>query len=505
MPARASFRAALLWSYLMKLGEHGLSTLLAFLLAAILGPERFGLVAMATAYLMLARAIVDQGLSAAIVQRADLQPIHLDSAFWMVAAGSVCLTGASLALSGWWAGVNDLPQLGLVIAVLSAGIPLDGLVVIQQAWLQRELDIRALAIRTNVAVLCGGVVGLAAALSGFGVWALVAQQLVAKLVSLVLLWGMSPWRPRLRFSRSAAADLFRFSSGTLLSRLGIYVNSRSDAILMGLFFGPTAVGIYRLATRLVTMVNETMVRSVHFVSFPELSQHQGDRAAFTASLERSIRFATSASMPLLAVFAATSPELLTFMGLRWAPAVGCLSVLCIAGMLESITMVTGPLLQAAGRPHALALLLWSHAIPSAAMIAGVAMLMPSDDVSEQAMAIAASRTVLMLLVFLPIAWTILVRVGGLRTARAARALVPPLLGALVGIAVAGLLRHPLQLLPGPRWLSGGSLIAVSLLGTGLGMLALDTELRSFLMARVLGGSPFGAADASEVRGVRRPK
>ena len=164
-----------------------------FLLAALLGPHDFGVVAMALVFIALRPACCrSRASSTAIIQREDLDDEHLDSAFWLNLVWCVVLAGAcALSLAGWWADVNDMPELGAVIQVLSLMIVIEGLEIVQQALMERQLDFKRLAIRTNVAVLLGGAVGLPLALAGAGVWALVGQQLMMATRLVALIWAMT--------------------------------------------------------------------------------------------------------------------------------------------------------------------------------------------------------------------------------------------------------------------------------------------------------------------------
>ena len=184
----------------------------------------------------------------------------------------IVLAAVGFALSGWWAGVNDTPELEDVLRVLSLSIVVSGLGIVQEAYLQRNLQFRKLAIRTNVAALAGGVAGLVLALTGAGVWSLVAQHMTSRCMSLVLLWAVSDWRPRFRFSRSHARDIVGFTTGVFVANIGGFVNRRSDILLMGLFFGPTVVGIYRLADRFVDALIELTMRPVGLVSLAHFSR-----------------------------------------------------------------------------------------------------------------------------------------------------------------------------------------------------------------------------------------
>src|SRR4051812_14255219 len=188
MASQRSFLNALKWAYSANWGEKAFSSVFTFALAAMLGPRDFGVVSIALIYIAFIQMLLNQGLLAALVQKKNLEASHLDTVFWTNLAFSLSLAGISILLSGWWGRVNHLPELGFVISALSVCIPIEGLAIVQVAVLQRDMDFKSLALRTNASVVLGGVVGVVMALAGYGIWALVAQQIVKDILALLLLW-----------------------------------------------------------------------------------------------------------------------------------------------------------------------------------------------------------------------------------------------------------------------------------------------------------------------------
>src|SRR5262249_13914324 len=153
----------------------------------------------------------------------------------------------SFVLSHWWANVNHAPKAAVIIPVLSLCIPIEGLALVQKTLLAREMDFKSLSIRSNLSVLAGGIVGLAMAFTGFGVWALVGQQITKDFTALLLLWKLSPWRPVFQFSLPHLKSLLGFSLSNFVAQLGIFADAQAGSILIALLMGPYGVGLYRLA------------------------------------------------------------------------------------------------------------------------------------------------------------------------------------------------------------------------------------------------------------------
>lgn len=431
---------AVRWAFALTFGRRAFSTIFTFVLAALLGPHDFGLVAMALIYITLLSLVMEQGVSTALVQRADTEPEHWDSAFWLNVVWCLLLTGVGIATSGLWANLNGEPELKPVVQVLSLLVIAEGLHMVQEAVLQRELRFKRLAIRSNVAAVLGGVTGLVLALNGAGVWALVAQQLVIEFSSVVLIWALSDWRPRLRFSMRHARELLPFSSGVFLSNLGGFLGQRADALLMGIFFGPTAVGIYRLADRFVEVLLEATLRPIGLVSLPVLSRFQGDREGLRKQVDSWLRATLVLTVPALLVLAVCSDELVQVLGDEWEPAKDVLKLLAIAGIAKAAIFFAGPVLFAVSRSHVRALMQWSIAALAAATVVAVGLLLTHASLNAQVLGMATSRVLLLLLIVAPISLVVISRVTGYRLRNLLPALPGPLLSGVAALAAVTALR-----------------------------------------------------------------
>jgi O-antigen/teichoic acid export membrane protein len=433
---QGSFFGSLRWAFYMTWADRTFGLVFTFLLAAILGPRDYGIVALALIYIAVVQLFMEGGIQTAVVQRENLEDHHLDSAFWVNLAWCLLLAGLSFALAGWWARLNGVPELENVVKVLSALLVIWGLTFVQLALFQREMRFRALAVRETVAVFVGGVLGVVLAVRGAGVWALVAQQLGFAVTQLVLLWGMSTWRPRFRFSRSHARDLVGFSSGVFLSNLGGFINRRADALLMGIFFGPVSVGLYRLADRFSDNVLELTMRPIGYVSLPFFSRLQNDRPALREAVARCVRTTLFLTVPAMAAMAACSGFLMAVIGSEWEPAADVLKLLAFVGIGKAIVFFTGPLLFAVARPHLRAVMLWALAALSAATVLLVGWLLTDDSSREQAIGMAASRAAFFLAIVIPVNVAVVCWITGLRPRQFVRWLWSPLAAAAAGIAPA---------------------------------------------------------------------
>ncbi|HEU4450251.1 MAG TPA: lipopolysaccharide biosynthesis protein [Gaiellaceae bacterium] len=476
---RRTFLGALKWAFAMNWGQRALGALFTFVLAAILGPYDFGVVAIALVYIALAHVFLEQGFATAIIQRDDLESDHLDSAFWLNLVWCLILAGVTVAVSGWWAEVNGAPVLQEVLSVLSLLLVIEGLNIVQQAYLQRKAEFKKLAIRTNVAALVGGVLGLALALAGAGVWSLVAQQLAMDATALVLIWILSPWRPGRRFSRRHARELLGFSTHVFVANFGGFVNRRADALLIGVFFGPAVVGVYRLADRFVDLLLDLTMRPVGLIALPLFSRLQRDRENLRAAVETCLRVTLVAAVPALLVLAACGDFLLGVMGSEWSSGVDALKLLAVAGIGKAVISFTGPLLFAVGRPAFRAVMLWLLGAASAAAVAVVAGLLETASDERQIFGVAASRAVLFVLVFVPVNLIIVRWLTGFGFREFARMAAAPTAAGVAAIAVVLLLRETTAIESAPP-IAGLAVAAVLAVATAVGtLLALDARAREY--------------------------
>jgi PST family polysaccharide transporter len=497
-----SFSNAIKWAYAANWGERAFGAIFTLGLAAILGPRDFGVVAIAMAYILFLQMFLDQGFLAALIQRPNLEAGHLDAVFWTDLALSLLLVSVSLAFGGWWGAENHSPEAGKVIAALSICIPIEGLAAVQGAILKRQMDFKALSIRANVAALAGGAVGIAMALAGFKVWSLVGQQIARDLTSLVLLWKLSAWRPRAKFSLKHLKDLTGFSIWNFTAQLGIFVEAQSSSVLLGFLFGPVAVGLYRIADRLTSSIVSMATTSIQSVSLPEFARLQNRPAELKKSVLNCIRLSSIVTLPGLSILAAASHSVMNVLGPQWAPATNATRLLCILGMCSVWVYFTGPLLQALSRTRQLAALEWARLTLGSLLIVGAGIWAHNSPVERQITAIALARLILFACLVTPVFLGILMRISRISFGDLGSALATSVIGSLAaaGAVLAFHLIGPLRWLSPVVLLAGDALIGIV---TGLAvMLAIDSSLRDMVQRSIR--SVVGISAVAPESGIEEP-
>ncbi|WP_168211865.1 oligosaccharide flippase family protein [Ruania zhangjianzhongii] len=465
-----SLRRATSWSYALSLGKMAISLSLAFVLAALLGPRAFGVIAMALVFINFVEMLQQQGLMPAIVSRKVLTDRHADTAFWLVTAVGLACTIAAVVIAPWWADLNGLPELAPVIRVLALTVPLTSTVVIHEALLRRNLAFKKLTVRTWVSLVAGGIAGVLGAVFGLGVWALVLQQVVTSVVVVIVLWTVSPWRPRFRVDRVAARELWSYSTRAASSSLGLFIGGRVDVLLTGLFFGPVVVGLYRLAQRLTSTAVDVTARGMQAVALPGLSGIQDDSTAFATRLLKMQRITSMLALPLLGLLAGAASPLEKILGQEWEGTATAIQLLAIMQAFTAISLLLGPALQARNRPGTLSIVIWISsglkvlALAAAAWLAG-----GSGGLIVLCVAMITATAMSSILIV-----AVAARVLGVRLADMMSAWVPGGVGALVAVVVTGGVVWVLSLAPLLELVIAG---AAGGLTAGLVVLAVSPELR----------------------------
>lgn len=339
------------WSTIENFGNQALYFLIFLLLARWLGSEAFGLVSLAGVFIGFMMVFADQGLGGAIIQRQELEPEHLDTAFWSNLAISTLLTLATLAAATPVGIFFKQPQLTPIICWLSLTFLLSGFSSVQQSLLRRQLAFKTLAIRSLLSMSVAGIVGVVVAYNGGGVWSLVCQQLVNRLVAVLTLWWVSDWRPGRKFSFKHFQDLFSFGINLLGGNILSFLTIRSDDFLIGYFLGPVALGYYSIAYRLLVAMTQVLNSTIQRVALPAFSRLQSEPARLEQAFFSVTRLVSFITFPAFLGMATLAPEIIqTLFGEKWLPSAPVMQFLALTGITQSLFTISGLVMAAVGKP-----------------------------------------------------------------------------------------------------------------------------------------------------------
>lgn len=243
------------------------------------------------------------------------------------------------------------PQIAPIIRCLSLGFIISAFSSVQEATFQRKLAFKSLAIRSLIAVVIGGIVGVTMAFMGFGVWSLVGQQLANSFVQVLVLWSVSDWRPGFRFSPKHFKELFSFGVNVMGMNLFNFLNRRSDDFLIGYFLGSIALGYYSVAYRLLLILTQLLTTIIVKVSLPTFSRLQQEPERLRNALYKAIQLTSLITFPGFLATVILAPELVTVIfGQEWSPSIPVMQVLNLIGILYAYFYFNGSVMMAVGKP-----------------------------------------------------------------------------------------------------------------------------------------------------------
>lgn len=310
------------------------------ILARMLVPADFGLVAMATVFTGFLQLLNEAGLGPAIVQGKEIDERHLSSVFWLNVAissgiGLAVFFGAGLIADFF--GEADVEE---ILQALSISFSLSALGQVQRAVLKRALDFRRLAIAQIIGVVVGGVVAIVMAAQGFGVWSIIARTLVEEAVVTVCLWVLARWRPHFIFNWQLTKPLVVFGAYLMLTGTLAYVSRSADNVLVGKYLGAEALGIYSRAYVLMLVPMLTVSRLVATVLFPVLSSIQDDKKRIKEITLRAIGGISLLTFPVIFGVLATAESFVhVLLGEGWSELVPVLRILCPIGFWQAFQTV----------------------------------------------------------------------------------------------------------------------------------------------------------------------
>lgn len=347
---RRTVLSGLGWQTGGALASQGIALGVGVLLARALSPAEFGLVAMVGVVSGFLGVYTQLGLGAAVVQMREAGEAHLSSAFWVNVAAGLAFSVALLAAAPLLAWFYGEPALTALASVLALEFAVSSLAVVQLALLRREMRFARLSLVDAGASLASGLLAVGLALSGWGVWSLVARSLAATVLRTAALWGLSDWRPRPIFRVEALRELMGFARPLLGTETLNYWTRNLDGLLLGRFAGAEALGLYNRAYRLLLVPLQSGTRVVGSVLFPALSRIRDERSRVRSIFVRSARGVALASFPVhLGLLATADLAIPSVFGPQWTPMVPIARIFAVTGLVQSLASLNRSLYLSQGR------------------------------------------------------------------------------------------------------------------------------------------------------------
>ncbi len=341
--------SATLWSAADIFLRQGLSFIVTIVLARLLAPEEFGTIALLYLFIGVASVFVDSGFGGALSQRQDTTHTDESTVFWFNLIMGLLAAAALWIAAPWFAEFYDSPILIPLTQVLAINVFISALGAIHGVLLTKRLDFKTQLKVGAVATTLSGIVAIAMAMQGYGVWALAWQALVSTLLTTCLLWYWNDWRPGMVFSRESMRRLFGFGSYVLLSGLFESVYSRIYTLLIGKFYGVRDLGFYNRADGTKQLPVGVLTGILSRVAFPVFSAAAHDKEKLKRGVRQALRGMMLINIPMmLGLMVVAEPAVLTLFGEQWLPAVPILQVLCLAGVFWPLHVINLNVLLAQG-------------------------------------------------------------------------------------------------------------------------------------------------------------
>lgn len=317
----------------------------------LLSPREYWLAGMALIFSSLVLMLSDFSMGTALIQRENITEADCSTAFWTSAAIGVLLTLGGLVASGPLASFYGQPEVQPLFAVVSLTFLFAALQTTQNAMLQRDMRFQAQSIRSIGWTVAGNAVGLTAALLGAGAWALVLAQVASTVVSTIMIWMASSWRPRFIFSMRSLRDLGGYGAKLVAASLLTYAKNNADNLLVGRVLGSAALGIYAVAYNLMFVPLNRLIIPIQETIFPALSQWQDDHRRVGMVWLRVLRAIASLLAPAMCGFIVVAPDFVkVVMSPKWHSAVPVLQILAGVALAQAMAMVGSRVLMAVDRP-----------------------------------------------------------------------------------------------------------------------------------------------------------
>lgn len=338
------------WSFVDNMANSGITFLVGIVLARLLAPEEYGVMAMIAIFIAVSDSIIDSGFSNALIRKINIERIDYNTVFYFNLVISVSLYVvlffASPAISAFF----REPVLTKVMRVIGYVLIINALSIIPRTIFVRNVNFKTQTKVSLIASISSGIVGIGMASFGMGVWSLVGQQLSRQFLNTIFLWIYCKWKPVLEFSVKSFKEMFGFGSKLLISGLLDTIYKDIYYLVIGRFFTSAILGQYTRAQQFNTIFSSNLTTVVQRVSYPVLSSIQNEPERLREAYKKIIKSTMLITFAcMLGLAAVAKPLVIILIGEKWLPAVGFLQIICFSGMLYPLHAINLNILKVKGR------------------------------------------------------------------------------------------------------------------------------------------------------------
>lgn len=346
-------RGTVIKSFLWKLFERISAQLIQFVitivLARLLLPSEYGIIALIAIFIALCDVVIDGGLNTALIQKKNADNTDFSTIFYFSLGMAVFLYVVMFFFAPLIARFYSHPELVPVIRVLSVSLLFYAFNSIQRAYVSKKMLFQRLFYSSLCAIILSGIIGIYMAYHGYGVWALVTQNVSSQAFTTLIMWFTVRWRPVLVFSLDRFKGLFDYGWKIFGANLitALFVNARK--LVIGKFYTPASLAYYERGDQLPALFMNNIFTSVQAILLPTLSEEQDNRSHVKAMMRRSTKLSCFFIYPIMAgMISAAKPLILLLLTEKWLPAVEFVQILCIANFFRPITIANWEAIKALG-------------------------------------------------------------------------------------------------------------------------------------------------------------
>jgi len=338
------------WSAVERFSTQGIQFLFGIVLARLLTPADYGVIAMLTIFLAICQTFIDSGFANAIIRKIDRTEKDMATMFFFNIGMSLVCYAILFFTAPFIASFYNMPELTLVLRVLALRLIVQSFSTVQVTNLTIKIDFKKQAKISLASAIISGIVGIGFAYNGYGVWSLVIQALFCSTFNAFLYWLTVRWHPQCFFDKESFKNLFSYGSKLLISGLLDTVYNNLYPLVIGKFYTPAQLGAFAKADHFSQFPSQNIMRILHRVSFPVLSALQNDPQRMRNSFLKFINYSALIIFPLmLGLLALSKPMTLLLLTERWKEMIPLLQILCIAMMWYPVHAINLNILQVLGR------------------------------------------------------------------------------------------------------------------------------------------------------------
>lgn len=341
---------SVMWSAIERFSVQGIQFVLSIIIARLVLPSDYGLIAMLGIFLAIAQTFIDSGFSNALIQKQNRTETDFSTVFYFNILIGLIVYAILYFCSSYIADFYSEPKLNLITKIISLNLIFSSFSVIQRAKLTIALNFKLQAIVSLIAVIISGVLGVYLACIGYGVWALIFQSLLNNLLNTIFLWMTVRWLPKICFSYQSFVELFSFGSKLLLSAIlhTIYVNLYN--LVIGKKFSSIDLGYYNRSYTIAYFPSNNISSILSRAIYPIQCSIQNDAERLKDSFIQYLRMSTYIVFPLMiGLCVLAKPLIVIVLTDKWLPMLPLLQIMCIAYMWDPVMSINNNILNARGR------------------------------------------------------------------------------------------------------------------------------------------------------------